>query len=245
VNQFAEAPLATRGQKAIIEFSRRFGLGNGAIRKYGGRLVRQLGAEQIVYDYHGLELILDPLRGSSRIMLMTPYWYDARERAFIESCMLRGGVFLDIGANAGFYTFFVAARCPDARVFSFEPMPGHAANLRQNVSRNGLQDRVFVLETGLSDHAGAGMIDEVSVSCNTLLNAMQEQQLCSIDCLKIDIEGMEDRVLLPFFRDAPRSLWPKAIVGEYIFTDQWRDLCLSLGYRQRWRSHFNVGLTLD
>lgn len=66
-------PRATFGQKAIIEFSRRFGFGNGALRNYGGRLVRQLGRERLIYNYHGLDLIVDPPTGSSRIMLMTPY----------------------------------------------------------------------------------------------------------------------------------------------------------------------------
>ena len=29
--------------------------------------------------------------------------------------------------------------------------------------------------------------------------------------VKIDVEGFEDRILVPFFRDAPRSLWPKLL----------------------------------
>ncbi|NSL71207.1 hypothetical protein C6Y62_05225 [Hyphomicrobium sulfonivorans] len=235
----------TLGQKAIIEFSRRLGFGNGAIRKYGGRLVRRLGGEKVVYRYHGLNLILDPLTGSSRIMLMTPYWYDAKERDFIRQRLSNGGVFVDIGANSGFYSFFVAAHCRAARIFAFEPMPHHAALLRENVALNDLEDRVTVMEMGLCEREGVTDIDGHAVACNTLLNAVQQQKLTSIECLKIDIEGMEDSVLLPFFRDAPRSLWPKAIVGEHIFTDQWRDLCLSLGYSQHLRTQYNIALTLD
>ena len=35
-----------------------------------------------------------------------------------------------------------------------------------------------------------------------------------IDALKTDIEGFEDRALLPFFATAPRALWPKRIYME-------------------------------
>ena len=37
-----------------------------------------------------------------------------------------------------------------------------------------------------------------------------------VDALKIDIEGFEDRVLTPFFKDAPQGLWPRAIVIEHL-----------------------------
>lgn len=102
-----------------------------------------------------------------------------------------------------------------------------------------------VIETGLYDREGESKIEGRAVACTTLLNAAREQKLTSIECLKIDVEGIEDSVLMPCFREAPRALWLKAIVGEHIFTDLWCDHCLSRGYSQRLRNQYNIALTLE
>ncbi len=235
----------TPAQKAVIEFSRRLGCGNGAVRKYGAKLLGRLREGPIDYDYHGLTLRLDPtLCGSVRVMLMTPDWHDCQERAFVEQHLPPKGVFFDIGANAGFYTFFAAARRPHARVIAFEPVPGLAHALKRNVAANHLRN-VKVEDVALSDVDGRGMVEGEMRPTMTLLQAAKSHGVSCIDCLKIDIEGMEDQVLLAFFREAPKSLWPRAIVGEHIFTPQWRDKCLELGYREQWQSRFNSALTLD
>ena len=49
----------------------------------------------------------------------------------------------------------------------------------------------------------------VVVRCRPLLAVVTEAGLAGIDALKIDVEGFEDKVLVPFFRDAPPSLWPR------------------------------------
>lgn len=48
----------------------------------------------------------------------------------------------------------------------------------------------------------------------TLLQLLQNERADWVDAVKIDVEGFEDRILVPFFRDAPRSLWPKLLVIE-------------------------------
>jgi len=35
-----------------------------------------------------------------------------------------------------------------------------------------------------------------------------------VDALKIDVEGLEDVILAPFFRDAPPRLWPRFVIIE-------------------------------
>jgi len=231
-------------QRAIIEFSRRFAFENGAIRKYGGKRVWWLREGWVDHDYYGLTLRLNPLQGSSRIMLMTPYWYDRRERAFVEQCLPHDGMFFDIGANAGFYTFFAAARRPQARIVAVEPDPELASMLRHNIAANNLVN-VDVEVAGLSDVDGEGLIEGTLRPTVTLLHAIRSRGIEHIDLMKIDIEGMEDQVLLPFFRMAPRSLRPRAIIGEHIFAPRWREECLSLGYRQHWQTRYNCGLVLQ
>jgi hypothetical protein len=64
--QLREAPLGyfapTAVQKLIIEFNRRFGLGNGALRKYGCSLVEMSREGPVDYDYFGLRLRFFPLQ---------------------------------------------------------------------------------------------------------------------------------------------------------------------------------------
>jgi hypothetical protein len=234
---------ATRGQRLIIEFGRRFGAGNGAVRKWGARLAASLRPGPIDYDYHGLTLRMDPSCGSTRHMLMSPYWSDRRERSFILGQLPENGVFVDIGANAGFYTFFAAGHRRQARIVAFEPVKRWAAALAANARLNLADHRVSVENVALSDEDDAiAEIEGVAFSTTTLLAALLRHNVERIDALKIDIEGMEDRVLLPFFRDAPRSMWPKAILGEHLFTARWRDEALRLGYAQCFRTRFNSAL---
>ncbi|TCU62972.1 hypothetical protein EDE08_12020 [Bradyrhizobium sp. R2.2-H] len=48
-----------------------------------------------------------------------------------------------------------------------------------------------------------------------------------VDSLKIDVEGFENRVLIGFFRDAMRSLSPRAVVIERLSQNEWQQDCIS------------------
>jgi amino acid adenylation domain-containing protein/FkbM family methyltransferase len=60
-----------------------------------------------------------------------------------------GGCVFDVGANIGMFTLFVAHRCPDARVYAFEPIKPIFETLRINARLYGPDVKVF--ECGLSD----------------------------------------------------------------------------------------------
>src|SRR5436305_1740507 len=57
------------------------------------------------------------------------------------------------------------------------------------------------IEKGAAPRGGAATT--VRVPCRTLLAVVREAGLVGIDALKIDVEGAEDLVLVPFLRDAP------------------------------------------
>ena len=52
------------------------------------------------------------------------------------------------------------------------------------------------------------------MTCRPLISVLREAGISSIDVLKIDVEGAEDVVLVPFFRDAPRELLPELVLIE-------------------------------
>jgi hypothetical protein len=60
-----------------------------------------------------------------------------------------------------------------------------------------------------------------------LTTILDEAGVKKIDVLKIDVEGFEDRVLLPFLRHAERSLWPRVILLETNCRPYWSEDCLT------------------
>ena len=70
-----------------------------------------------------------------------------------------------------------------------------------------------------------------------------------IDVLKVDVEGYEDRVLVPFFENAPRGLWPRFVMLEHCNHHLWKQDCLAhlraVGYeevapRTQWDSFWRL-----
>ncbi len=57
--------------------------------------------------------------------------------------------FWDIGGNIGYYTILAGAANPDLQVEVFEPSPGPLGYLKENIAKNGLQERVVVHEIAL------------------------------------------------------------------------------------------------
>ncbi len=254
VGRFAPTPA----QQAVIEFSRKLGFGNGFIRNFGALTLMKLRRAPIDYDYAGLTLRFYPARcGSARHMLLSPAWSEPKERAFIIEKTPADGVFLDLGVNVGFYLFYVAAKRPRATVVGFEPAPEYHALVSFNIAQNNLAN-AFVMKAALSDKAGVATFNldgqslvygsgGVEVETIPLFDALRARGLDRVDCMKIDIEGVEDRALMPFFRSAPRSLWPKAMIIEdsrHLWGEDVLAFMTANGYREAWRTKLNVALTL-
>ena len=53
-------------------------------------------------------------------------------------------------------------------------------------------------------------------------------------------------MLIGFFRDAPRTLWPRAVVIEHLSRDEWQQDCIAdmitRGYRETGRNRSNTFL---
>ena len=152
-----------------------------------------------------------------------------------------------------------------ARVLAIEPEPGTFARLAFNVAANpgapikplnlALADEAgeLAIELDRRDRGGtrahkldaAPAANVVRVPCRPLLAVLRDEGIERIDALKIDVEGMEDIVLMPFLRDAPSSLWPNLIVIEDAHELWSADLFAALaanGYTVSSRSKLNVML---
>jgi FkbM family methyltransferase len=206
--------------------------------------MNRLGLGGLDTSLWGMRLRLYPRRnGCEKNALFTPQMFDVFERGVladaIDRCLAADGTFtfVDIGANVGLYSLFVAARAGDrARILAIEPQPGILERLRFNLAANPAV-KIEVLPVALSDRDGAAelVLDAndsggthldkhnatrgadgrvVSVPCKTLAAVLAEAGITAVDALKIDVEGAEDLVLAPFLRDAPRHRLPDLILIE-------------------------------
>ena len=123
-------------------------------------------------------------------------------------------VFLDIGANIGFFTLKLGRRLgPRGKVYAFEPHPQLYELLRRNVFINGLEELVTCFKLALSDnntiarlqypigHLGGGHLRPGDIPGHTALDA-EVRRLDDLlgadfrcDLVKIDVEGHEIGVL--------------------------------------------------
>jgi FkbM family methyltransferase len=204
---------------------------------------------------------------SEKRLLISPQFFDPDELALLEQAIRPGFVFVDVGANVGTYSLFVAGRAgPSSRVLAVEPHPEAHRRLACNLALNGLHwvepaavalgDAPGTVDLLINDrNIGSTSVREgweprlsrrrIAVPCETLLALVQRRGLTRIDALKADVEGAEDRVLAPFLAEAPRSLWPRLLIIED-GRREWRQDLLALlhasGYVTRLRSG-NIVLT--
>jgi len=218
----------------------------------------------------GVRLRLHPRdNGCEKNLLFTPQMYEPTERAElaaeIDQAQAEASpfVFIDIGANVGLFSFFVAARAGrSARILAVEPDPENLSRLFFNVRINpGVPIRIASI--ALADKAGKVALDvdrrdrggtrtrksaggEAStVDAQTLLQLLQRAGIDAIHAIKIDVEGAEDVILAPFFHEAPKSMWPRLIVLEdarSAWTIDLFSLLASLGYVVVSRTRLNVML---
>mgnify|MGYP000061752300 CR=1 FL=1 len=146
------------------------------------------------------------------------YYFHESNNDLINLIKLGGDVFIDIGANIGFFTIIAAQKFNN--VLSFEPTPISLSHLRDNIKLNEIEN-IEIFECALSDKLGrlnlnvnplnsggnslnnfsSSMIEKSSrndwtsfdVDVKTLDNILLNKKITinSLDLLKIDIEGHE------------------------------------------------------
>jgi FkbM family methyltransferase len=137
-------------------------------------------------------------------------FYEPEELSIISEFFPRGGVFVDIGTNVANHTIYVAKFLNPKQVVLFEPNPDAISLLRVNISLNDLTHVVdfSYLGVGLSDAPGKAfplipennlgatrMIDSENANSLSLVCGDDILQHRRVDFIKMDVEGMELRVL--------------------------------------------------
>ena len=245
----------------------RQGLVRGALRKPLYRLLTRLGPWYDIETGDGLRLrcrIGDNV--ADRRMLQGAR--GLTDIARITRDLAPGDTFVDLGANVGVFSLYAAkAVGPEGCVLAIEPSPAMLERLRFNVNANGFRNvRIAAVAVGeargeatfhtmpaahgsASLHQMPGSTAQITVPVEPLCALLEAHGIARVDAMKVDIEGYEDRALIPFFDEAPTSLWPRRIFMETLGRGRrWQRDCvahlLGLGYAMEWQSKKDALLAL-
>lgn len=257
-------------REAVVQATRAMpanGFGRRAALLLRKPVMLTLNGDEVETEVIGLKLKLQPADNlSEKKILFMPQFFDPEERVVMAKMAAEkpNFNFFDLGANAGLYSLIAARLTEDrCRVLAVEPQVEMVRRLRTNIALNQFHN-IQIIEAAASDVPGpvelvmnsanrgeaslrAGDGARVTVEGRTMVQLMDEAGMVTQpDILKIDIEGMEDRILGQHFRDAPENRWPRIIFLEYS-PQRWKEdcvaLCLAHGYRQTGGSKMNLILT--
>ena len=253
--------------RLILTFAK-LGLGRGRIKFLLAQLWGRLNRDRSVdIRYYGLKFRLKPLDNTiDSKMLFSSKRREERELKMISHHLADGGVFVDIGANIGYYALN-AALLGAEKVIAIEPNPKILARLNDNIALNNLSSNIAVHDVAVGDKKGvvkltiadsdfgsSSIVDHsvgthhVSVPILPLLEILKKETVDTACIIKIDIEGMEDRALFPYFEAIKPENYPKLIVMEDGINSHWeRDILswlLANGYESAARTRGNVMLAL-
>ena len=196
-----------------------------------------------------------------------------KEINFIQRNSSNNSVFIDIGSNMGLYTQNIASLNNDnlkIKIIAIDANPINNLRLRKNlellkkkipkifsivkIKNCALVNRNKKINFDFAPGLANGLISQkkseksILVNCRKLIDIIKEEKLNYITNLKIDIEGYEDRVLLPFLKNCKKQLYPKNIIIEHASSHLWKDdlikFLYSLGYKKVFKNNANLILNL-
>jgi FkbM family methyltransferase len=172
-----------------------------------------------VIKVQGSKMLINP-----EDMLGSTLWgvgsWETTETALFKKIVKEGMVFVDIGANIGYYSLLAATLIGQAgKVYAFEPEPKNYATLLKNIKMNGYTN-IITVQKAVSNRNGVAKLfigvndpvlyrirdsgekkDMIEVGLVTLDDFFKDKER-KIDIIKIDVEGAELSVL----RGMPRIL---------------------------------------
>lgn len=170
---------------------------------------------RVIKSKYGFKMIADPLDWiGSHLMLWKNY--EAELSAIILKFVKPGSVFLDIGANVGYFTLLAAKTVGiSGHVYSIEPSPVIRKELIRNLQLNNYENRIsiydiaawnktddLIFNQGPLHHQGISSFRKLDEPlCQFKAHAMPLEQVVpykdkKINFIKLDIEGAEYQALI-------------------------------------------------
>ncbi|WAM30839.1 FkbM family methyltransferase [Caldicellulosiruptor naganoensis] len=146
-----------------------------------------------------------------KVMYKTSRFYEEEMLRDIKQRIKGESIVIDIGANIGNHTVFIASLKRVKKVVSIEPYEYSFKILLKNIELNGLNEKVVPLQIALGNSNGRCKLiienknnlggckvakDETgNITLETLDKIVGQLNLKRVDLIKIDVEGMELEVL--------------------------------------------------
>jgi FkbM family methyltransferase len=167
--------------------------------------------QSINYSYDKtFPITLRPNEGVSRLT----FYFGVSEPdlfAFYDSFLRPGMFVMDVGANIGLHSLFMAKRvAPSGKVYALEPAPEIFRRLEENVASSTLKN-LFIFPLALGEKSGVARINDVPedtsrtfltnsgqgslVPVETLDDFCHKNSIGNLNFLKLDVEGFEEMVL--------------------------------------------------
>ncbi|WP_201863550.1 FkbM family methyltransferase [Microvirga soli] len=228
--------------------------------------MKMLKGPPLDLETFGVRMRLYPHKNvCERRLLFTPQYFDADELKILASRIREGFTFIDVGSNVGWYALYLAQEAGPAvstRILAVEPQPEIFDRLIYNIRQNP-SSTIKAVDCAIADKTGeltlfldplnrgeaslkivnSSQTDAIRVPAVTLLDLLNREGLTHVDAIKLDVEGAEDLVLGPFFRDAPASLYPAAFIVANV-PERWQvdvvGLLTGKGYRQILETKMNL-----
>lgn len=231
----------TRLQKLIIFFARSTPLRRLLSRRRLGRLLTVIRPGPIDIAFQGAKFRVHPIDNPVEGGMLFYPDYNVREIDFLRSCLPRGGVFVDVGANVGLYSLPLSAHVgPEGFILAIEPGSVSLERLRFNV-RASQAHNVVIAPYAIGEREGEAYLDVPPrnlggaginyggkgerVALRRFPDVLSSCGLQKMDALKVDIEGYEDLVITQMFQACDKSLLPRGIVIEHLHRMGWRTDC--------------------
>jgi FkbM family methyltransferase len=175
-----------------------------------------LGGTKVVTNmWTGQRLLVDGRDTGSGFDIITAGYIEPNVMKVLQRAFTVDAVFLDIGANFGFYSIMAGGQVgPNGKVYAFEANPNLIDYIERNAHINGVGKIVTVINKAVSDHqgtaefgfsfaqiGGGSLARGVGVHRGGSANEYIEVPLVCIDdvlpenlivdCAKLDVEGSE------------------------------------------------------
>ncbi len=230
-----KAPFGTYGlngvQKALVRIARGSVLHRGRLRHRMTNLIARIGGDRPMdVSFRGCNYRIEGRNNLIEYGLLLHPGYNGEEIDFLSAGLREGGVALDIGCNIGLYSLPLGhAVGGSGRVISIDANPMMIEKLRWNAAASGL-DQITAIHTAVGDIAGRVDLeirkDDVAIvgvresddgafEIAPLADILARVGTQRVDVLKIDIEGHEDKALVPYLDAASDAMLPDRIVIEH------------------------------
>lgn len=251
--------------QGVIVFLIKARIASGGLRKWVRNLFWSITPSGSIFDvtYDSVRMRIMPVENFlERAIILHRKIYDGIEVKAITSALPENGVFLDLGANFGYYSLMVASKCPTAKIIAYEPNPRVFERMVTNIKLNNF-DNIIAIDSAIGDKEGTAdlQIEKDSafssirntrkvekksqkIKVETLKNSLEKLGIKKPHALKIDVEGFEDKALLPYFNSVDKKCYPDLIVIEYTGEEDWDEnvieFLLKNGYYESDRTTGNL-----